>query len=148
MIQSEQTAARLAALKVTHQVETAQRNAEIYRLEALDLQRKVDEQKIIQSQLEFQNTIDPLTNLHNRRHFDQVLVKEYSRHSRSDAKLSLLMLDVDHFKPYNDTYGHVRGDDCLRQIAHVIRDSITRPPDLAARYGGEEFVCLLPKISE
>jgi diguanylate cyclase (GGDEF)-like protein len=144
-VQNEQTAILLAVLKITHQVETARREAEIYRLEASELQRKVDEQKLIQSILEFQNTIDPMTNLHNRRHFDNVLVKEYSRHSRSGAELSLLIMDVDYFKPFNDTYGHIGGDHCLQQIAHVIKNSITRPPDVAFRYGGEEFICLLPE---
>jgi len=147
VIQSEQATKRLAVLKVTHQVETAQREAEIYRLEAAALQRKVNEQKIIQSVLEFQNTIDPLTGLYNRRYFDEMFEKEYSRHSRSGSELSVLMMDVDHFKAFNDTYGHVRGDECLRQVAEVIRNSISRPPDLAARYGGEEFVCLLPETS-
>lgn len=146
-IQGEQTAKRLAVLKITHQVETARHAAEIYRLEALELQRKVDEQKIIQSVLEFQNTVDPLTELHNRRYFDEILLKEYSRHSRSGTELSLLMMDVDQFKGFNDTYGHVRGDECLRQVAKVIRNSIARPPDVAARYGGEEFICLLPETS-
>lgn len=88
---------------------------------------------------------DAVTNLHNRRYFDDVLEKEYSRHSRSNAELSLLILDVDHFKAFNDAYGHIRGDECLRQIARTIEKSVSRPPDVAARYGGEEFVCLLPE---
>jgi diguanylate cyclase (GGDEF)-like protein len=56
-------------------------------------------------------------------------------------------LDVDHFKNFNDTYGHVRGDECLQKVAAVIHDSISRPPDIAARYGGEEFICLLPETN-
>jgi len=90
---------------------------------------------------------DSLTNLHNRRYFDEILEKEYSRHSRSEAELSLLMMDVDHFKAFNDAYGHIHGDECLRQIAKTIEASVSRPPDVAARYGGEEFVCLLPETS-
>ena len=144
-VQGEQAEKRLEVLKITHQVESAQYAAEIYRLETVELQRKVEEQKAVQDVLEIQTTIDPLTELHNRRYFDDALLKEYSRHSRSGAEMSVLMLDVDYFKQYNDTYGHVSGDDCLRQIAQVIRDSTSRPPDITARYGGEEFVCLLPE---
>jgi diguanylate cyclase (GGDEF)-like protein len=144
-VQGEQAEKRLDVLKITHQVESAQYTAEIYRLEAVELQRKVEEQKAVQDVLEIQTTIDPLTELHNRRYFDDALLKEYSRHSRSGTEMSVLMLDVDHFKLYNDTYGHVKGDDCLRKITQVIRDSTSRPPDITARYGGEEFVCLLPE---
>jgi len=145
ILQGELAAKRLAVLKITHQVESARHEAEIYKLKTLELEQQVDEQKAIQSVLEIQSVIDPLTGLHNRRYFDDVLLKEYSRHSRSGADMSVLMLDVDHFKRYNDTYGHVSGDDCLRRIARVIRDSTSRPPDITARYGGEEFVCLLPE---
>ena len=147
-IQGKKAREHLAVLKITHQVESAQRDADIYRLEALELQRKMDEQRQIQSVLEHQNTIDSLTELHNRRYFDDRFPKEYSRHSRSGAELSLLILDVDHFKNFNDTYGHVRGDACLQMVAAVIRSSISRPPDIAVRYGGEEFVCLLPETSQ
>ena len=145
--QGEQAAKRLDVLKITHQVETAQREAEIYRLKATELEKKVDEQKIVQKALEFQSTIDPLTSLHNRRYFDDVLEKEYSRHSRSGAELSLLIIDVDHFKELNDTYGHVHGDECLRRVAEVITNAISRPPDIAVRYGGDEFICLLPETN-
>lgn len=90
---------------------------------------------------------DALTNLYNRRYFEEILRKEYSRHSRSRANLSVLMMDVDYFKAFNDAYGNVHGDECLRQIAKVINNSISRPPDVGARYGGEEFICLLPETS-
>jgi len=144
-IQGEQAAKRLAVLKITYQVESARHEAEIYRLKAMELEKKVDEQKVIQNVLELQSLIDPLTGLHNRRYFDDRFVSEYSRHSRSGAELSLLILDVDHFKAFNDTYGHVRGDECLRQVAKVIKEAMARPADVAVRYGGEEFVCLLPE---
>lgn len=147
LIQGEQESMRLAVLKITHQVESAQREAEIYRLKATELERKVDEQKIIQKVLEVESTIDPLTGLHNRRYFDDILEREYARHSRSKVELSLIIIDVDHFKAFNDTYGHLRGDDCLRRVAKVISDHVLRPPDVAVRFGGEEFVCLLPETS-
>ena len=90
---------------------------------------------------------DGLTQLANRRRFDEVIRREHARLARSDGQLSLLMLDLDHFKGYNDTYGHLQGDDCLRRVAAVIGGVIRRPADLAARYGGEEFVCILPETT-
>mgnify|MGYP000924458757 FL=1 len=87
---------------------------------------------------------DGLTGIANRRFFDEHLSREWRRARRGSGEIAILMCDVDHFKAYNDTYGHQAGDDCLRQVAHKIRDSMERAADLAARYGGEEFVVLLP----
>jgi diguanylate cyclase (GGDEF)-like protein/PAS domain S-box-containing protein len=87
---------------------------------------------------------DVLTSLANRRRFDQYLAIEWRRSMRDCQPLSLLMLDVDLFKLYNDTYGHQRGDNCLKQIAEACRDVVSRPGDLVARFGGEEFVVVLP----
>jgi diguanylate cyclase (GGDEF)-like protein len=87
---------------------------------------------------------DSLTGIANRRRFEQALTLETARAARTGAPLSLLMFDVDYFKRYNDTYGHVAGDACLRQVARALKESLVRPADLAARYGGEEFVALLP----
>jgi diguanylate cyclase (GGDEF)-like protein/PAS domain S-box-containing protein len=89
-------------------------------------------------------TIDSLTGLANRRRFDEMLTYEYARHTRSGTDLSLVLLDIDHFKAFNDSYGHVTGDDCLRQVARAIDKAVARSSDLTARYGGEEFVFLLP----
>ncbi|MEY3297917.1 MAG: hypothetical protein RLZZ597_1177 [Cyanobacteriota bacterium] len=89
-------------------------------------------------------THDKLTGLANRRYFDDYLDQEWRRLTRERAFLSLILLDIDYFKPYNDTYGHLAGDACLAQVAKVIRQSIKRPADLAARYGGEEFAIILP----
>ncbi|MEI6209907.1 MAG: diguanylate cyclase [Desulfuromonadales bacterium] len=97
------------------------------------------------SKLEILSITDGLTGIANRRRFDQVLAQEHARHVRSGEELSLVMLDIDHFKAFNDNYGHVSGDDCLRRIARAIAGCTTRPADLSARYGGEEFACILPE---
>lgn len=91
---------------------------------------------------------DGLTGIANRRRFDEALNEEWSRAARSRTPLSLIMIDVDHFKLYNDTYGHAAGDTCLRNMAAALIDSLLRPVDLLARFGGEEFVCLLPSTDE
>jgi len=88
--------------------------------------------------------MDGLTGVHNRRYFDERLASEWARAVRNRAALSVVLLDVDFFKRYNDHYGHQAGDACLRQVASSLRLTLKRPGDMAARYGGEEFVCLLP----
>ncbi len=90
---------------------------------------------------------DGLTRIHNRRAFDERLVEELKRHQRYNNNLSLLMLDLDHFKRINDTHGHQAGDMVLRSIGHVLQDSL-RSTDFGARYGGEEFVVILPQTTE
>lgn len=89
--------------------------------------------------------LDGLSGVFNRRYFDQQLAVEWARAARNHTALSLIMVDVDHFKLFNDRYGHQAGDDCLRQIALTLKSSLRRPTDLVARYGGEEFACILPE---
>lgn len=94
--------------------------------------------------LERMSNLDGLTGLANRRCFDDTLIREWVRNGREDLPLGLLMIDIDHFKRYNDALGHVDGDGCLRSVAEAIRTATNRPSDLVARYGGEEFAIILP----
>ncbi|HIK28701.1 MAG: PleD family two-component system response regulator [Oscillatoriaceae bacterium SKW80] len=91
--------------------------------------------------------IDSLTEVANRRHFDEVLQKEWYRCQREQFFLSLILCDIDYFKLYNDTYGHLAGDACLRQVAGAITKAVRRSTDLVARYGGEEFAVILPNTN-
>jgi diguanylate cyclase (GGDEF)-like protein/PAS domain S-box-containing protein len=106
--------------------------------------RDVTQQKTLEGKLETLATVDGLTGLANRRRFDERLLEEWGRAYRERTSLSLLMIDLDHFKAYNDQYGHPAGDECLRAVAGVLAAEAKRTTDLAARYGGEEFVMLLP----
>ena len=90
--------------------------------------------------------IDSLTEIPNRRRFTEVYEREWRRCMRSTSPLSLVVVDVDHFKTFNDTYGHAAGDMVLKRVATAIRGALKRPADFAARYGGEEFVVILPEI--
>ena len=105
------------------------------------------ELRIAQHDLEHIAKTDSLTGLPNRRCFDAKLAQEWSRTSRTESSVALILIDIDWFKQYNDYYGHVLGDECLKQIAQLIGKNINRPADLAARYGGEEFVILLPETN-
>ncbi|WP_045213153.1 diguanylate cyclase [Desulfonatronovibrio magnus] len=101
--------------------------------------------KIKTDMLEKLSMQDGLTAIPNRRFFDESLSKEWSRCTRNGFPLSLLIMDIDNFKLYNDNYGHGAGDNCLIKVAGAIKNTLQRPTDMAARYGGEEFVVLLPE---
>ncbi|MBD3735302.1 MAG: sensor domain-containing diguanylate cyclase [Pseudomonas balearica] len=110
-------------------------------------ERKQTEQKLLQlqKQLEELSYQDGLTGVANRRMFDNRFQMEWSNAQRNSLPLSLILLDIDYFKQYNDHYGHVRGDDCLKSVGQALSGAAVRPRDLLARYGGEEFVLLLPE---
>jgi len=98
----------------------------------------------VNRELELLSKQDALTHIANRRHFDSTLAREFKRAARQKSELSLILVDIDHFKRYNDRYGHQGGDDCLRQVAGALAAACRRPGDLVARYGGEEFAIILP----
>ncbi|UVK99733.1 diguanylate cyclase domain-containing protein [Pseudomonas sp. B21-048] len=110
---------------------------------------RVSQQQLLDTNLVLQRLMnsDGLTGLSNRRHFDEYLELEWRRSLRDQTQLSLLMIDVDYFKSFNDSFGHLEGDEALRKVATAIRDASARPSDLPARYGGEEFVLVLPNTS-
>ncbi|MBE9033115.1 diguanylate cyclase [filamentous cyanobacterium LEGE 11480] len=108
------------------------------------IQSRTAELEAANQELEILSTLDGLTQIANRRQFDTYLEQEYQRQRRTQQPLALIMLDVDYFKRYNDHYGHLRGDECLKQVAQVLQQVVKRPTDLVARYGGEEFVIVLP----
>lgn len=87
---------------------------------------------------------DALTGIANRRNLEIFLEQEWQRALRYDDELAIIFMDIDHFKKYNDNYGHVAGDECLREVAGIMKNALHRPADLLARYGGEEFICILP----
>jgi len=93
------------------------------------------------------STLDGLTGIPNRRHFDSAIAKEWNRASRTGTPVSLIMCDIDDFKAYNDHYGHQKGDNCLIQVATLLQEHARREGDMAARYGGEEFVIVMPATS-
>jgi diguanylate cyclase (GGDEF)-like protein len=95
--------------------------------------------------LENLSLLDGLTGIGNRRRFDEALEREWRRAKRHQQSLSLILLDVDYFKKFNDLYGHQWGDECLREVAHTMRQTLHRPSDTVARFGGEEFAAILPE---
>lgn len=143
-VAGEEATKRLAVLKVTHQLETAQRNAEIYRLRNVELQREIQERERAETILARLAMLDPLTGLYNRRQFFASSTDELDRAVRFQHPLSALMMDVDHFKQVNDRFGHLVGDQVLGQVAETIRSGL-REMDIIGRFGGEEFAVVLPR---
>ncbi len=130
------------ALRATHDPESGKVDG------VVAISRDMTEHKDLEEKLALLATRDGLTGLSNRRHFDDKLQQEWQRTEREGIPISLLMMDVDNFKKFNDQYGHQAGDACLKAVAKAIAAEARRPGDLAARYGGEEFILLLPNTDE
>jgi diguanylate cyclase (GGDEF)-like protein/PAS domain S-box-containing protein len=111
--------------------------------ETIVIVRDITERKALEDRLAAMAHTDGLTGIANRRAFDEALAREWSRTLRTGSQLSLLLMDIDHFKSFNDHLGHQVGDDCLRAVASAIAGLARRPNDLAARYGGEELALIL-----
>ncbi|HCY85272.1 MAG TPA: diguanylate cyclase response regulator [Desulfobacteraceae bacterium] len=125
------------------EVKTRELDAKVAELEALKYELEESNEKLRQL-----SSLDGLTDLPNRRFFDETLVREWQRGRRKQTPLTLIIADIDHFKAYNDAYGHVIGDDCLKKVARGLDKSILRDVDIIARYGGEEFAAILPETDQ
>lgn len=106
------------------------------------------ELNLLSKRFKIASGIDSLTELYNRRYFDEIFQKEWLNAIRHKLPLAVIMVDVDHFKEYNDIYGHLMGDSCLKTISKAIRNSALRSSDIVARFGGDEFIVLLPETNE
>jgi len=132
--------------KPVNRVELAVRVQSALRLKQETDCRKARERELVEltEKLRRLSNVDGLTEVSNRRHFDEELARMWRRAQREGGAIAIVMIDIDHFKCYNDQYGHVAGDECLRRVAGALREIVKRPFDLVARYGGEEFAVLLP----
>ncbi len=131
-------------LSRTRSVMRLKREIDCRKAREAELLRMTEQLEIINKTLENLINIDSLTEVANRRYFDRLLENEWQRAIRRADSLALLMIDLDDFKAYNDTHGHQKGDQCLRQVASALNEVIKRAGDLVVRYGGEEFAVVLP----
>jgi len=143
----EESDRRLKTIEIIHNVENTRKDAEIYQLRNVELQREVDERKQAQAALEHLATIDTLTGLANRRYFLELAERAFYQAQRYNRPLSVVMIDVDNFKHINDTFGHAAGDQVLAGLASRMQQ-VLRRSDILGRYGGDEFVVLLPETGQ
>ena len=142
-------AVALAALAVIYAIRVRQLERNERRLTRLveertaELRERTAQLEVANTALEELATVDSMTGLSNRRKFDVFLQQEWARAVRSKQPVSLMLIDIDHFKKFNDRYGHPTGDECIRQVAAVLRAAANRVSDLTCRYGGEEFAVVL-----
>lgn len=137
-----------SVLKLKHEMdERISREKELLNITSLleESNQKLQQVNVILNRL---SRIDGLTGIANRRHFDDLFCQEWKRAGRLSKPISLLLVDIDFFKNFNDTYGHQLGDECLKQVAGALSRALKRPCDVIARYGGEEFVAFLPETDE
>lgn len=133
-----------AALRLKQEMD-ARKARELELLETTNLLERTNQQlQESNERLQRMASVDGLTGVANRRYFDEYFAKEWRRAARLSQRIALIMIDIDFFKRYNDTYGHLQGDECLKQVAKGLNLPLKRPLDLIARYGGEEFVVMLP----
>ena len=142
-IYNDDTAKRIADLQVIHQVESAKQDAEIQHMKTMELQQEIEKRKEAELALKELATLDPLTGVLNRREFFILAEKEVQSALQKQQRLSMIMLDVDHFKAVNDHYGHAIGDQVLTAIAQIVRGNLRRG-EAFGRIGGDEFAILLP----
>ncbi len=137
-----------SVLKLKHEMdERKSREKDLLNITSLleESSQKLQQVNVILNRL---SRIDGLTGIANRRHFDGLFCQEWKRAGRLSKPISLLLVDIDFFKNFNDTYGHQLGDECLKQVAGALSGALKRPCDVIARYGGEEFVAFLPETDE
>lgn len=141
--------------KPVRKIELLARVRSALRLRNEIMMRKMREQELIELNLTLkQNNLmleqlaifDKLTGIHNRGHLDWVLSREWANSQRNQTPLSLILIDIDYFKAYNDTYGHLAGDECLQRVAQSLQNILRRKNDFIGRYGGEEFMAILPGL--
>jgi diguanylate cyclase (GGDEF)-like protein len=144
-IQREELLARITThLRIQALTQQLQKQNQQLQQQALELKQAKETAEAAYREIKRLANLDSLTQVANRRRFDEHLSQEWRRLAREKAPLSLILCDIDYFKPYNDYYGHQAGDATLKQVAQAIEGVIKRPADLVARYGGEEFAIILP----
>jgi diguanylate cyclase (GGDEF)-like protein len=131
----------------SYEIRTPQGYIVAARMEVTDMVRQRQALEVANTRLAELSATDGLTGIANRRHFDEKLAGEWLREARHQEPLALLIIDIDHFKHYNDHYGHLAGDECLRRVAKLLHGCLRRSGELAARYGGEEFALLMPSTN-
>ncbi|MBA6390055.1 diguanylate cyclase [Colwellia sp. BRX10-3] len=143
-ISSNRAQQKLSALQDESQEQLESRVQE----RTLELKIALQELETVNQELKEKNTLDELSGLYNRRYYDQKILAEFRRSRRNLTPLSLILVDIDHFKRVNDNYGHLTGDKCIVEVASLLKSLLRRSTDVGCRYGGEEFCLILPETDE